>query len=229
MRRKRPPIKEPWVEGWPEIYDDRVRAAFGRVTRERFVVAEMVPWATSDIALPIGEGQTISQPFVVALMTQALYLQPGTKVLEIGTGSGYQTAILCELTDVPGQPLGSTIWSVERHVSLAEEARSLLGKLGYFPQIYVGDGAAGWPVAGPYEAIIVTAGAPAVPLPLWDQLAEGGRLVIPVGALDESQELWRLSKERGRMVQERLGPVRFVPLLSPILQDPRQRIELPIP
>ncbi len=227
MRRRGPSDKGPWVEGWPEIHDERVRAAFERVPRARFVDAEVRPWATADIALPIGEGQTISQPFVVALMTQALCLAAGTKVLEIGTGSGYQTAILCELTKIAGQPMGSSNWSVERHVSLAEHARSLLAELGYFPHIFVGDGAAGWPTFSPYEAIIVTAGASAVPRPLWEQLADGGRMVIPVGSLNGSQELWRLSKAGGQMVQERLGPVRFVPLLSPILRDPKQLIHLP--
>jgi protein-L-isoaspartate(D-aspartate) O-methyltransferase len=227
MRRKRPPVQAAWQKEWPEIYDGRVRAAFERVPRAEFVDEEVRPWATADIALPIDEGQTISQPFVVALMTQALGLEPGTKILEIGTGSGYQTAILCELTAQPGQRLGSTIWSVERHGALAEAARARLARLGYFPQITVGDGAAGWAEAGPYAAIVVTAGATAVPRPLWDQLAEGGRMVIPVGPMDDEQELWRLLKEEGRMVQARLGPVRFVPLLSPILDDPQQRIHLP--
>lgn len=227
MGRRHPPVANPWDSGWPEIYDERVRRAFTRVPREQFVDAEMLPWATCDTALPIAEGQTISQPFVVALMTQALRLGPGTRVLEIGTGSGYQTAILCELTAEPGVPMGRTIWTVERFPSLTEQAQVLLADLGYFPHYEVGDGAAGWPAAAPYEAMIVTAGAPAVPRPLWEQLAEGGRLVIPVGELDDGQELWRLTKDAGRMVQERLGPVRFVPLISPILRDPRQRIELP--
>jgi protein-L-isoaspartate(D-aspartate) O-methyltransferase len=227
MTRRHPPDANPWEEGWPEIHDARVRQAFRRVPRERFVSEEMLPWATCDTALPIREGQTISQPFVVALMTQALGLRPGTRVLEIGTGSGYQTAILCELTAEPQEPLGRTIWTVERYPSLADEAQALLADLGYYPHFHVGDGATGHPVAAPFEGIIVTAGAPAVPRPLWDQLADGGRLVIPVGAPDDGQELWRLTRAGEHMLQERLGPVRFVPLISPILRDPNQRIELP--
>lgn len=212
----------PWLDGWPEITDERVRAAFVRVPREAFVPDEYRKWAQRDMALPIGAGQTISQPFVVALMTQALALEPGTRVLEIGTGSGYQTAILCELTRVAREVPGACVWSVERHGDLAQQAGRVLAQLGYAPHLQLGDGAAGWPAAAPYDAIIVTAGATAVPLPLWHQLAEGGRMVIPVGMTPDEQMLWRLVKSGHEVVRQPLGPVRFVPLVSPILDNPSQ-------
>lgn len=212
----------PWIDGWPEITDPRVRAAFLRVPRSAFIPEQFRKWAAYDTALPIGAGQTISQPFVVALMTQALALQPGQRVLEIGTGSGFQTAILCELTAVGGEPLGARVWSVERYANLAETALATLHGLGYFPHVRVGDGAAGWEEAAPFDAIIVTAGATALPLPLWRQLGEGGRMVIPVGMSADEQMLWLLARERGKMVRRSLGPVRFVPLVSPILDDPAQ-------
>lgn len=220
------PEESPWVQGWPEIYDARVREAFLRVPRSSFVNAEMQEWANADIALPIAEGQTISQPFVVALMTQALELHPGLHVLEIGTGSGYQTAILAELTAHDDEARGQNIWTLERNARLSEQAASLLRSLGYRPHFAVGDGAAGWPAAAPYDAIIVTAAATALPRPLWDQLADGGRLVIPVGPLDAGQTLWLLVKQGRQMVRHSLGSVRFVPFLSPLLDDPHQRIEL---
>jgi protein-L-isoaspartate(D-aspartate) O-methyltransferase len=220
------PEKSPWLHGWPEIYDGRVRAAFSRVPRPAFVGDELQEWATCDTALPIEEGQTISQPFVVALMTQALELQPGLRVLEIGTGSGYQTAILAELSTRPDQVLGENVWTVERNATLSSDAGQRLRALGYRPHFAVGDGAAGWPAAAPYDAIIVTAAASALPRPLWDQLFEGGRLVIPVGPPDVGQVLWLVTKHEGQMVRRQLGGVRFVPLISPILDDPRQRIEL---
>jgi len=210
----------PWLRGWPEIYDGRVRAAFGRVPREAFVGAEMQPWATCDTALPIDEGQTISQPFVVALMTQALELRPGLRVLEIGTGSGYQTAILCELSSRPDELRGQNVWSVERYSSLAEQAANRLRALGYRPHLAVGDGAAGWPNAAPYDAVMVTAAATALPRALWDQLADGGRLVMPIGPVDQGQTLWLLVKQGRRMERRSLGGVRFVPFISEILDDP---------
>lgn len=216
----------PWRHGWPEIHDGRVRQAFDRVPRAEFVAEEMRAWAEIDAALPIGEGQTISQPFVVALMTQALRLEPGTRVLEIGTGSGYQTAILCELTRRVGEVPGASVWSVERFPSLAQDAVARLNRLGYFPHVQVGDGATGWPEAGPFAAIMVTAAATALPRPLWEQLADGGRMVIPVGRTEQSQMLWLITRHGRRRVLEQLGAVRFVPLVSPILRDPRLVIEL---
>jgi protein-L-isoaspartate(D-aspartate) O-methyltransferase len=220
------PQEAPWLRGWPEIYDNRVRSAFGRVPRSAFVGEEMQPWATCDTALPIDEGQTISQPFVVALMTQALELQPGLRVLEIGTGSGYQTAILCELSTRLDEIPGQNVWSIERYPTLAQQAARKLHALGYRPHLYLGDGAAGWPAAAPYDAIMVTAAAPALPRPLWDQLANGGRLVIPIGPVDAGQTLWLVIKQGRRLERRSLGGVRFVPFVSEILDDPQQRIEL---
>lgn len=220
------PGSEPWLHGWPEITDERVRAAFSRVPRAAFVSDEMQEWATCDTALPIAEGQTISQPFVVALMTQALELQPGLRVLEIGTGSGYQTAMLCELTAYEDEVPGTHVWSLERYPLLSQQAAGVLHALGYRPHLVIGDGAAGWPSAAPYDAMIVTAAAPALPRALWDQLADGGRLVIPLGPAHEGQMLWLIIRQGQRMICHTLGGVRFVPFVSPILDDPRQRIEV---
>ena len=216
----------PWAKGWPEITDQRVRHAFSRVPRAQFVPAQVQRWSDEDAPLPIGEGQTISQPFVVALMTQALALQPGDKTLEIGTGSGYQTAILCELTTGPQEPAGIHVYSVERFRSLAQNAAATLDRLGCHPQIAIGDGAAGWPAMAPFAAIIVTAAPSYLPRPLWDQLAEGGRMVIPIGAQPEEQVLWLIRKTAGKLDAQGLGAVRFVPLISPLLDDPRMRINI---
>lgn len=223
-QRRVPPF--PWADEWPEIHDVRVRAAFARVPRSAFVDAPLRRWADRDAPLPIGEGQTISQPFVVALMTQALELRPGERVLEIGTGSGFQTAILCELTALAGRRQGETVWSVERFAVLAQRAAAVLHGLGYAPHLMVGDGAAGWPEGAPYDAITVTAAARALPRPLYEQLRLGGRMVIPIGGAPDSQELWLIVREEGRLLRRALGPVRFVPLISPILDDPAQCIEL---
>jgi protein-L-isoaspartate(D-aspartate) O-methyltransferase len=146
--------------------------------------------------------------------------------LEIGTGSGYQTAILCELVDVSERPMGATVWSVERYLTLAQRAAEVLQRLGYAPHLRVGDGAAGWPEAAPYDAVIVTAAARALPRPLWEQLRTGGRMVIPIGSAPDNQELWLLVRGEGRLLRRPLGPVRFVPLISPILDDPAQCINL---
>ena len=207
---------------WPEIVDVRVRAAFTRVPRAAFVPEDQRRFADHDAPLPIGEGQTISQPFVIALMVQALALAPGDAVLEIGTGSGYQTAILCELTAQSEMAPGATVYSIERFGSLARRAAAALTELGYHPHLRVGDGAAGWPEAAPFAAIIVSAAGPHVPRPLWEQLAEGGRLILPVGETWGDQELWLVRKQDGEMRMKRMGGVRFVPLISPILDDPAQ-------
>jgi protein-L-isoaspartate(D-aspartate) O-methyltransferase len=182
--------------------------------------------ADRDAPLPIGEGQTVSQPFVIALMVQALALRPGDRVLEIGTGSGYQTAILCELVREPGRSPGETVFSVERFPSLLSAAAAALRDAGYRPHLTVGDGAAGWPDAAPYQGIVVSAAAEAVPQPLYDQLATGGRLLIPVGPPADDQTLWRIVKQPDGMHATRMGPVRFVPLVSPLLDDPATRIDL---
>lgn len=211
---------------WVDIHDPRVLEAFARVKREAFVPRHLQRWAHRDAPLPIGYNQTISQPYVVAVMTQALGLQPGERVLEVGTGSGFQTAILCELVQAAGAQIGATVYSVERFGGLAKKAQARLNALGYFPHIRSGDGALGWPDAETFDAILVTAAPVALPRPLWEQLRDGGRMVIPVGPLEGEQQLWRLRKERARVLGTRLGAVRFVPLISPVLANPEQRIEL---
>jgi protein-L-isoaspartate(D-aspartate) O-methyltransferase len=225
--QERPANAFPWADRWPEITDVRLRRAFARVPRSAFVPPPMQPYVDQDVPLPIGEGQTISQPFIVAWMTQALNLQPGEQVLEIGTGSGYQTAILCEMTAQGEERPGRWVYSVERYASLAQQAATILNELGYQPHLRIGDGALGWPEAAPYPAIIVTAAPAYLPRPLWVQLAEGGRMVIPIGDEPERQSLWLISKRQGQLQLRNLGDVRFVPLLSPILDDPTMRVRLP--
>ncbi|MCB9139793.1 MAG: protein-L-isoaspartate(D-aspartate) O-methyltransferase [Caldilineaceae bacterium] len=216
----------PWADQWPEITDEAVRTAFAEVPRERFVPAQFQDEAHKDRALPIGENQTISQPLVVAVMTQASALRPDDRILEIGTGSGYQTAILCAVTAQGGRRPGANIYSMERLPSLSATARQALHASGYAPHLLLGDGAAGYPPAAPYNAIVVTAAPPCLPRALWEQLAEGGRMAIPIGPRDERQTLWLLTKARGRMAARSLGLVRFVPLLSPLLYDPARCMEI---
>jgi protein-L-isoaspartate(D-aspartate) O-methyltransferase len=180
------------------------------VPRENFVAPEAVAFAYSDSPLPIAEGQTISQPYIVALMAEAAEIQPGDRVLEVGTGSGYGAAILSRVAD--------RVYTIERHRGLAEAARGRYRELGYDNiEVRVGDGSLGWPEEAPFDAIVVTAGGPArVPPALLEQLAPGGRLVLPVGATLESQELVRMrrSGDGQRLSRESLGPVRFVPLIG---------------
>jgi protein-L-isoaspartate(D-aspartate) O-methyltransferase len=216
----------PKHKAWPDVTDERVRAVFAAVSRAAFIVPQLRPCAGEDAPLPIGEGQTISQPYVVAIMVQALGLQPGVKVLEIGTGSGYETAILCALTASEGELLGANVYAVERLPSLANRAEIALHAQGYHPHLRVGDGAEGWPEAAPFAAVIVSAAAAHVPRPLWEQLAEGGRMILPVGDRVDNQELWLLHKRAATMQIERLGGVRFVPLISPLLDDPRNWAEV---
>jgi len=221
----------PWAQTWPEITDARLRDAFARVPREHFVPALVRSWADRDTPLPIGEGQTISQPFMVAWMTQALQLQPGDRTLEIGTGSGYQTAILCEMTTGrplgPGETPGMHVYSVERRRALSDSARASLNALGYHPHMQVGDGALGWPTAAPFDAMIVTAAPAHLPRPLWEQLKEGGRMVAPIGPTPEKQALWMIRKTAGRLITHNLGDVRFVPFISSVLDDAEMWVELP--
>ncbi|MDO8690520.1 MAG: protein-L-isoaspartate(D-aspartate) O-methyltransferase [Dehalococcoidia bacterium] len=187
-----------------EIWDRRVLTAMGQAPRDLFVGGDDQHLAYANIPLPIGSGQTISQPFIVALMTQSLYLVGTERVLEIGTGSGYQTAVLAELA--------REVVSVERNGELAESARRRLAILGYTNvEIHLTDGSLGWPAGAPYQGIMVTAGAPHVPQPLLDQLDDGGRLVIPVGSRYE-QDLLLLVRRGDRLERRSLGACRFVPL-----------------
>jgi protein-L-isoaspartate(D-aspartate) O-methyltransferase len=190
-----------------EVHDERVLAAFGQVPRERFVSAELQRYAYDDRPLPIGQGQTISQPLMVAIMTQALRLRGDERVLEVGTGSGYQAALL--------SLLAGEVLSVERIPKLAEAAAQRLEQLGYANvRVFVADEALGRPQEAPYDAITVTAGAPDVPSSLVDQLAMGGRLVVPVGGR-RTQQLVRATKSERGLTMERLGECRFVPLIAP--------------
>lgn len=195
-----------WPPHWFDVTDPAVLAAVAAVPRHRFVPPEHVDAAYDDCPLPIGQGQTISQPYIVALMTQALRLTAESRVLEIGTGSGYQAAILAHIT--------SHVWSVEARPELGRAAQERLQGLGYDVAVKIGDGWLGWPDHAPYDAIIVTAAAPEVPPALVAQLAEGGRLVIPVGEETWDQTLWAIEKlPGGELRAERLIGVRFVPLV----------------
>lgn len=187
-----------------DITDKRVLAAMGRVPRHRMVPAHLQSEAYSDRPLPIGHDQTISQPYIVAFMSQALELKPGDKVLEIGTGSGYQAAVLAELVDA--------VYSIEIVEPLATRAATDLAALGYKNiNLRTGDGYEGWSDAAPFDGIVLTAAPPIeIPQPLLDQLAEGGRLVAPVGT--GIQELVRYRKVDGQMEMEKLLAVRFVPM-----------------
>jgi protein-L-isoaspartate(D-aspartate) O-methyltransferase len=188
------------------IRQKEVIEAMRTVPRHMFVEEGLHSQAYSDFPLPIGEGQTISQPFMVAHMTQALALTGREKVLEIGAGSGYQTAILSLLSE--------RVFSIERIPTLAARARKNLDSLHYSNvQIRVGDGTAGWPEESPFDAIIVTAASPKVPKTYVDQLAPGGRLVIPVGG-EFLQELLKITKKDGKTVKEDLGGCRFVKLVG---------------
>lgn len=188
------------------IEDPRVLYALSRVARELFIPLDLQSSAYDDRPLSIKYGQTISQPYIVALMTQALDLKGCEKVLEVGTGSGYQSAILAELAD--------SVYSVERISELEESAKLLLAKLGY-RNIVIGPAGEklGWPAYAPYDAILVTAAAPEVHQDLLDQLKEGGKLVIPVGSRWE-QELLQVTREKSGNTVERLGGCRFVPLIG---------------
>ena len=188
------------------IKDPRVLDAMRKVPRHRFVEEALVSQAYNDHPLPIGEKQTISQPYMVALMTEALELQGQERVLEIGTGSGYQTAILAELAE--------KIYSIERIRTLSVKAQRILDDLGYFNVVLkVGDGSLGLKEEAPFDAIIVTAGSPEVPQPLVDQLAMGGRLVVPVGDR-YTQSLMKITRVKEGITKTDLGGCRFVSLLG---------------
>ena len=190
-----------------DVTDKLTLAALRKVPRHLFVTPGSAKHAYEDYPLPIGHGQTISQPYIVAFMTQALGLKGGEKVLEVGTGSGYQAAVLAEIA--------KSVYTIEILEPLADEARERLARLGYKNvKVRSGDGYLGWPEAAPFDAIIVTAAAPRIPEPLKDQLKEGGRLVIPVG--DEYQELMVVTRRGGSFEEQRVIPVRFVPMTGKV-------------
>jgi protein-L-isoaspartate(D-aspartate) O-methyltransferase len=188
------------------ISDERVLQAMGKVPRHKFVPQDCQESAYTDGPLPIGEGQTVSQPYMVGIMTQCLELKGEEKVLEVGTGSGYQSAVLMELA--------RELFTIERIPSLAERAKSVLSELSYDRfHLKVADGTKGWPEEAPFDGIIVTAGAPVVPETLIDQLNEGGRMVIPVGSRF-SQRLYKTIKKAGKIIQEEDTMCVFVPLIG---------------
>jgi protein-L-isoaspartate(D-aspartate) O-methyltransferase len=190
------------------ITDPLVLEAMRTVPRESFVPASLVQFAYDDGPLPIGHGQTISQPYIVAVMTQAAALKPGSRALEIGTGSGYGAAVLSRVA--------AEVYTIERVEELADSARERLARLGYANvHVRAGDGSLGWSDHAPYDAIVVTAGGPRVPKPLLDQLAVGGRLVMPVGPVTRHQRLVRVTRSDVREYEyEALEEVAFVPLVG---------------
>jgi protein-L-isoaspartate(D-aspartate) O-methyltransferase len=210
-------IKEEMVETQIRargIKDDVVLNAMRKVDRQKFVPEEIRHQAYSDRPLPIGEGQTISQPYIVALMTELLELKGGDRVLEVGTGSGYQAAILAELANY--------VYTIEIIESLALSAERLLRELGYRNiDVKIGDGYIGWEEFAPFDAIIVTAATPHIPPPLLDQLKEGARLAIPVG--DYYQELKKVTKVKGLVKSHNVTPVVFVPMTGGHVKKGRKK------
>ncbi|MFH1119891.1 MAG: protein-L-isoaspartate(D-aspartate) O-methyltransferase [Bacteroidota bacterium] len=186
------------------INDRATLAAMKKVRRHLFVPADLINYAYEDRPLPIGFDQTISQPYMVAFMTEAINPAKGMKVLEIGTGSGYQAAVLAEIVD--------SVFTIEIIEQLGKQSALLLKNLGYTNiKVKTGDGFAGWTEHSPYDAILVTAAAPEVPAPLFKQLKEGGRMLIPIGQPEEIQVLVLVTKVNGKQVKKNLMPVRFVP------------------
>ncbi len=190
------------------VRDLHVLEAMRKVPREAFVRPDLAESAYDDNPLPIGYGQTISQPYIVARMIEAAKIRPGERVLEIGAGSGYAAAVMAEIAD--------QVHTIERHAALGRTAREHLQKAGYSNvDLHIGDGSLGRPEAAPFDAILVAAGAPSVPLALKEQLAEGGRLIIPVGATELTQVLMRVTRTAPTdWREERLESVRFVPLIG---------------
>ena len=188
------------------IHDERVLAAMELVQRHEFLAREFWNRAYDDDPLPIGEGQTVSQPYIVAAMLAALEIGPEHRVLEVGTGTGYQAALLAELA--------REVITIERHSVLADSARAILTRLGYCNVIVInGDGTQGWPGAAPYHRIVIAAAAPRVPPSLFQQLADGGRMIAPVGST-EVQDLVLVQKMDGQALTSRLEGCRFVPLIG---------------
>lgn len=190
-----------------DITDKKTLKAMGEVPRHLFVDSQYRKQAYEDYPLPIDEGQTISQPYIVALMTQSLSLKPGDKILEIGTGSGYQAAVLTHFTD--------EVYSIEIRKNLAQKAADTLKNLGYdHVQVKWGDGYFGWEEHGPFDAVIVTCAANHVPPPLFQQLKEGGRLVIPLGSTLYFQTLTLITKIQNKPMVKHISGVRFVPMIG---------------
>lgn len=187
------------------IKDDLVLGAIGKVPRHVFFDDALLNHAYEDKAFPIGEGQTISQPYTVAFQSEKLEIKPGDKVLEIGTGSGYQAAILMEM--------GAKVYTIEYNKKLYEKTKEFLPLLGYRPYFFYGDGSKGIPAKAPFDKIIVTAGAPVVPQALLDQLADNGILIIPVGDRDK-QKMMKITKSNGKIKKEEYDNFAFVPLLG---------------
>jgi protein-L-isoaspartate(D-aspartate) O-methyltransferase len=193
-----------------DIADPGVLAAMLKVPRHEFVTESYKNQAYADFPLPIGKDQTISQPYIVALMTQSARLQPGDRVLEIGTGSGYQAAVLAEMVQ--------EVYTIEIIEALANDARSDLNRLGYENvKVKYGDGYQGWEEFAPFDAILLTAAAPEIPQPLIDQLKEGGRMVLPLEGM-MFQNLVRITKENGKLNREKITGVRFVPMTGEVRQ-----------
>jgi protein-L-isoaspartate(D-aspartate) O-methyltransferase len=188
------------------IKDEAVLSAIRRIPRHTFVDSALWNRAYEDVALPIGLEQTISQPYTVARQTELLQLRPGLKVLEIGTGSGYQCAVLCEV--------GVKVYSIERHRTLYEQSSDHLRSLGYRPMLKCDDGTLGWPAYAPFDGIVVTAGAPIVPADLKNQLSIGGRLVIPVGDTASQRMVVVTRLDENRFDEQSLDGFKFVPLIG---------------
>src|SRR5258706_5876244 len=187
------------------IKDEAVLTALGNVPRHVFFDDALLAHAYEDKAFPIGEGQTISQPYTVAFQTEKLEVKRGQKVLEIGTGSGYQAAILLEL--------GAKVYTIEFNRTLYEKTKNFLPLFGYHPYFFYGDGSKGIPAKAPFDKIIVTAGAPVVPSALTNQLSENGILIIPVGDR-ETQKMLKITKKDGKLLKEEFNQFAFVPLLG---------------
>jgi len=189
------------------VCDARVLAAMRATPRERFVEEATAEFAYDDSPLRIGEGQTISQPYIVAVMIEAAAIEPGARVLEIGCGSGYAAAVM--------SLIAREVFTIDRHAALVDQARARFADLGYGNiEARAGDGTLGWPEAAPFDAILVAAAPPEVPASLRDQLKVGGRLVVPVGGSDYGQRLTKITRRSDRFEEEDLGAVAFVPLIG---------------